>query len=164
MAPVLCASAIVGTLVLSGCGNSGVATNYASAPVTPAVSDTAASKVTTASIGAELTAAGITFTTKDETAKGQKLKSADAVGTGTRYKIAGGKENIDITVLELKKPEKAADVKKEIEGQWAVAKVISPTLNLNFIDVGNPNLIVTLAYNTPDKSVAMKAGSVIEKK
>lgn len=185
--PILCASAIVGTLVLSGCSNTSAPSTSTTpvankpavtTPTTPAVippplktaaelapktmniatAATATTATKAVDIGAKLKAGGITFTSEDQLSKVIRLTTKDAVSKGTKYKIKGSDgNNVDITVLELSKPEQMAAVKKEIEGQLVVVKQISPTMNAEFIDGGAKNLLIILTYRTADKAIATKA-------
>ncbi|MFA7277976.1 MAG: hypothetical protein WC101_03245 [Candidatus Gracilibacteria bacterium] len=163
----------------SGCGNlgekgevreegseskGGISTSVA--PVTPAPSTLQATvgTMTPANIGEKLLAAGFPYTTKDETSDLAGIASKAATGTATKYKIKGTAGNIDVTVITITNPAKVNDVKKDIEAQWAVVKKISTTANMEFIDVGAENLLVTFSYKTGDKEQAMTVKSAIAKK
>ncbi len=165
LTPVLCASAIVGTLVLSGCGSNAVTPVVTNTPVVTTPATPVLSAMTGADVGAKLTAGGFTFTAEDQASKIAKLTSKDAISKGTKFKIKGTDgNNIDITVLELSKPEKAGEIKKEIDSQFVVVKQISPTMNTGFIDVGAENLFTIFSYRTADKDLAMKIISSVSKK
>ena len=162
LTPVLCASAIVGTLILSGCGSNTVTPVVTNTPV---VTAPVSSAMTGADVGAKLTAGGFAFTAEDQASKIAKLTSKDAISKGTKFKIKGTDgNNIDITVLELSKPEKVGELKKEIDSQFVVVKQISPTMNTGFIDVGAENLFTIFSYRTADKDLAMKIISSVSKK
>lgn len=165
ISPVLCATAIIGTLVLSGCGNSTVTPVVTTAPTATTQATPATSAMTGADIGTKLTAGGFTFTAEDQATKIAKLMTKDAVSKGTKFKMKGTDgNNVDVTVLELSKPEKMSDLQKEIDAQFAIVKQISPTMNTGFIDVGAENLLVMISYRTADKDLATKVTASIAKK
>ncbi len=169
LTPVLCASAIVGTLMLSGCGSSTTTpittTPIATSQTTPVTSLTATAAMTGADIGTKLTTAGFAFTAEDQASKIAKLSTKDAVSKGTKFKMKGTDgNNVDVTVLELSKTEKMNELKKEIDAQFTIVKQISPTMNTGFIDVGAENLLTMISYRTADKDLAIKATLAITKK
>ncbi|MCX6734230.1 MAG: hypothetical protein NTX63_05500 [Candidatus Peregrinibacteria bacterium] len=165
LTPVLCVSAIVGTLILSGCGNSAVTPVVTTTPAATTQTAPATSVMTGADIGTRLTAGGFTFTVEDQATKIAKLMTKDTVSKGTKFKMKGTDgNNVDVTVLELSKPEKISDLKKEIDAQFAIVKQISPTMNTGFIDVGAENLLVMISYRTADKDLATKVTTSIAKK
>lgn len=172
---VLVSLALLGTLAISaGCGTSPAVPNPETNPVPDAQSSDTTAPALTAStttttmtatdIGAKLTAAGLTFTIKDETSDIMALPSKDAATKATKHKIKGTAGNVDVTVIELSQPTKVEDVKGDISAQWDVVKKISATMNMEFVDVGSADLLVTLSYKTDDKTLAMKAKSAIAKK
>lgn len=165
LTPVLYTSVIIGTLMLSGCGSNTVTPVATNTPVVATQTTPTPSTMTGADVGAKLTAGGFAFTAEDQASKIAKLTSKDAISKGTKFKIKGTDgNNIDITVLELSEPEKADEIKKEIDSQFVVVKQISPTMNTGFIDVGSENLFTIFSYRTADKDLAMKIISSVTKK
>ncbi len=153
------------SILTIGAGCSKDETPTTSATNEPAITQTTPSESLTATdVATKLTTAGLTFTTKDETSDIMALPSKDAATKATKYKIKGTAGNVDITIIELSKPEKAGDVKKDISAQWDVVKKISPTMNMEFVDIGSTNLLATLSYRTDDKALGAQVKSAVEKK
>lgn len=131
---------------------------------TPAADSSASLGMTIADVGAKLTAAGLTFTEKDESADAKALTSGAAVTTSTKFKVVGGKGSVRVTVMALNDVSKSASIKSDVEAQWAVVKSISSKMNMEFIDVGAENLLVALSFENGDEETSAKAKSAVEKK
>ncbi len=139
------------------------ATTSSTTPATaPAATET--SGMTIGDVGAKLTTAGLTFTEKDESEDAKALPSGSAVTMSTKFKVAGGKGTVRVTVIALSDVSKSANVKSDVEAQWAAVKKISSKMNMQFVDVGAENVLVALTYENDDEETAGKAKLAIMKK
>lgn len=147
----------------AGCNKEEVTTTSTMNQSTATTPVASSDSTTAASIEAKLTAAGFATTTKDETEDLMALPSKGEASKATRYRIKGAQGNIDVTVIELTQAGKSEGLTKDINAQWAILKTVSTTTNVEFVDVGSTNMLVTLSYKTADKDLGMKVKGAIAK-
>lgn len=117
----------------------------------------------TKTISDALTAAGLTFTTTDAASAIKEMKTGAAIGKLTKFSLTGTKDTVEVTVGEISDTAQTAAVKAEIESQMVVLKQFSPNTVVDFVDVKNPSLLITVTYDKADVALGTKVETAIKK-
>lgn len=152
--------AIVSALALAGCAQTASETQQtAQAPVATETQTTPAPEVITAdSISAKLTAAEVTFTTKDKTTFAKTLKNGAYITKSTEFNIPvrEGKDKVVLTVNEISDPAQKVAVESDIRMSFVAAIEADPNIKPVMAKMNTETALVGVIYKVADEKDAWK--------